>query len=169
MNTLREAFIETLNDTFDAENQIIKALPKVIKNVESDELREAVESHLEETEEHARRLEQVFEMFDESPRRKKCKGMQGLIAEGQEVMEENQGEAATILALQKVEHYEIAAYGALVAWAKLLEEQAAAGILEKTLTEEKETDEKLNDIAQEIVNVEEEQEDEDQSDRRKAA
>lgn len=160
--------METLNDTLDAENQIIKALPKVIKNVESDELRDAVESHLEETEEHARRLEQVFEMFDESPRRKKCKGMQGLIAEGQETMEEEKGEAATILALQKVEHYEIAAYGALVAWAKLLEEQEAVGVLEKTLAEEKETDQKLNDIAQEIVNIEE-QEDEDRSERRKAA
>ncbi|HEV2456591.1 MAG TPA: ferritin-like domain-containing protein [Verrucomicrobiae bacterium] len=165
MSTLREAFIETLKDTYDAEHQILKALPKVIENAEADELRDALESHLEETQEHAKRLEQVFQMFDQTPKRKKCKGMEGLIAEGEEVLQEDEGEAAMILALQKVEHYEIAAYGALVAWAKLLEEEEAANILEKTLNEEKEADEKLNDIAQETVNTEED----DQSDRRKAA
>ena len=164
MNTLREAFIETLKDTYDAEHQIIKALPKVIKNVQNDELREALESHLEETQQHAKRLEQVFETFGESPKRKKCNGMAGLLSEGEEVMEEKQGEAALILALQKVEHYEIAAYGALVSWANLLVEEDAANILQETLEEENGADEKLNDIAQE-VNVEENREPE----QRKAA
>jgi ferritin-like metal-binding protein YciE len=158
MSTLREAFIETLKDTYDAEHQILDALPKVIENVENDDLREALESHLEETRQHAERLEQVFEMFEESPKRKKCNGMAGLITEGEEVMEEEEGEAAMILALQKVEHYEIAAYGALVSWAKLLKEKKASAILQETLNEEKDADTKLNDIAQDIVNLEEEQE-----------
>ena len=167
MSTLREAFIETLKDTYDGEHQILKALPKVIKNVENDELKEALESHLEETREHAKRLEQVFEIFDESPKRKKCNGMAGLITEGEEVMDENEGEAALILALQKVEHYEIAAYGALVAWAKVLEEEKAATILQKTLAEEKHANQELNDIAQETINLAEEQNDE--AEQRKAA
>jgi ferritin-like metal-binding protein YciE len=158
MSTLREAFIETLKDTYDAEHQILDALPKVIENVENDDLREALESHLEETRQHAERLEQVFGMFEESPKRKKCNGMAGLITEGEEVMEEEEGEAAMILALQKVEHYEIAAYGALVSWAKLLKEKKASAILQETLNEEKDADTKLNDIAQDIVNLEEEQE-----------
>jgi ferritin-like metal-binding protein YciE len=167
MSTLREAFIETLKDTYDAEHQILKALPKVIKKVEDDQLREALESHLEETQQHAKRLEQVFESFGESPKRKKCNGMAGLITEGDEVIEEEQGEAALILALQKVEHYEIAAYGALISWAKLLEEDDAATTLQDTLDEEKSADEKLNDIAEEIINQQENSEGEDE--KRKAA
>jgi ferritin-like metal-binding protein YciE len=167
MSTLREAFIETLKDTYDAENQILKALPKVIKKVETDDLREALQSHLEETQQHAKRLEEVFEIFEESPKRKKCNGMAGLIMEGQEVLDEEEGEAALILALQKVEHYEIAAYGALVAWAKILEEEDAANTLQETLDEEKHADEKLNDIAQNVINLEENHEDE--SEQRKAA
>lgn len=155
MSTLREAFIETLKDTYDAEHQILDALPNVIRNVETEELREALETHLEETQQHAKRLEEVFGMFKESPKRKKCSGMEGLIAEGEEVMDEDQGEAAAILALQKVEHYEIAAYGALISWAKLLKEEKASAILQETLNEEKEADEKLNDIAGDIVNLEE--------------
>jgi ferritin-like metal-binding protein YciE len=166
MSTLREAFIETLKDTYDAENQIIKALPKVIKNVENDELKRALESHLEETQGHAKRLEQVFEIFDQSPKRKKCNGMAGLIIEGQEVLDEEEGEAALILALQKVEHYEIAAYGALVSWANILEESEAANILKETLAEEKHADEKLNEIAEEINSAEE---NEDEGEQRKAA
>jgi ferritin-like metal-binding protein YciE len=155
MSKLNETFIETLKDTYDAEHQILKALPKVIKQVEDDELRSALESHLEETQEHAKRLEQVFEIFGESPKRKKCNGMAGLITEGDEVIQEEQGEAALILALQKVEHYEIAAYGALVSWAKLLGQEKAAELLSDTLEEENAADEKLNDIAEETVNSEE--------------
>jgi len=107
----------------------------------------------------------VFEAFGESPKRKKCAGMEGLIAEGEEVMEEEEGEAAMILALQKVEHYEIAAYGALVSWAKILKEEKAAAILQETLGEEKDADEKLNDIAESVINLEEGGEEEE----RKAA
>jgi ferritin-like metal-binding protein YciE len=165
MSTLREAFIETLKDTYDAEHQILKALPKVIKHVEDDQLREALESHLEETQQHVKRLEQVFAIFEESPKRKKCNGMAGLISEGDEVLEEKQGEAALILALQKVEHYEIAAYGALVSWANLLEEDQAATTLQETLEEEKNADDKLNDIAEEIINLDEN----DEGEQRKAA
>lgn len=165
MNTLRKAFIETLKDTYDAEHQILKALPKVIEEAQADELREALESHLEETKEHAQRLEQVFGTLKQAPERKKCDGMAGLIAEGEEVIEDEEGEAALILALQKVEHYEIAAYGALVSWAKLLNEEKAATILQQTLTEEKEADEKLNHIAQETAN----QGENEKTEQRKAA
>lgn len=165
MSTLRETFIETLKDTYDAEHQILKALPKVIKHVENDELKSALESHLEETQQHAKRLEQVFEIFDEAPKREKCNGMAGLITEGQEIIDEEEGEVALILALQKVEHYEIAAYGALVEWAKLLEDEKVSAILKETLGEEKAADKKLNDIAQETVNLEEN----DQTEQRKAA
>jgi ferritin-like metal-binding protein YciE len=155
MSTLRETFIETLKDTYDAEQQIIKALPKVVKKVENDELKQAVESHLEESKEHAKRLEQVFELFGEQAKAKKCAGMAGLIAEGEEAISGNESESAIILALQKVEHYEIASYGALVSWAELLEEEEASDILEETLAEEKEADEKLNGIAEDIINMEE--------------
>jgi ferritin-like metal-binding protein YciE len=155
MSTLRETFIETLKDTYDAEQQIIKALPKVIKQAESDELKQALTSHLEETKEHAKRLEQVFEIFGEQAKAKKCAGMAGLIAEGEEAISGNEGVAAIILALQKVEHYEIASYGALVSWAELLEEEEASDILEETLAEEKEADEKLNEIAEDFINMEE--------------
>ena len=167
MSTLHEAFVETLKDTYDAEHQILKALPKVIKNVEDDDLREALESHLEETKEHVKRLEQVFGIFEESPKRKKCNGMAGLLTEGEEVMDEDEGESALILALQKVEHYEIAAYGALVAWAKVLQEEKAVTILQQTLGEEKNADKKLNDIAGDVVDAEAEQDDE--AEQRKAA
>jgi ferritin-like metal-binding protein YciE len=165
MSTLRKAFIETLKDTYDAEHQIVKALPEVIKHVENDDLKNALESHLKETQHHVKRLEQVFQLVDESPKRKKCNGMAGLIVEGQEIIDEGEGEAALILALQKVEHYEIAAYGTLVEWAKLLEEEKAAAVLQETLGEEKTADETLNDIAQDTINLEEN----DETGQRKAA
>lgn len=155
MSTLREAFIETLKDAYDAEHQILKALPNVIEMIEDDGLRNTVEAHIKETQEHAKRLEQVFEILGESPKRKECKGMAGLIAEGEEAMAEEEGDAALVLTLQKVEHYEIATYGALVSWAKLMDEEKAASILEKTLTEEIDTDEKLTDIAMVIINIDE--------------
>ncbi|HEX3628030.1 MAG TPA: ferritin-like domain-containing protein [Verrucomicrobiae bacterium] len=172
MSTLHEAFIETLKDTYDAEQQILKAFPKVIEHTESDELRDALQDHLEETEQHAERLEQVFEQLDETPKAKKCKGMAGLIAEGEEVMKDEEGEAALILALQKVEHYEIAEYGALVSWAKHLGEEEAMKILQETLNEEKKADQKLNEIAEETVNMEEGEEGEEEGgdeQQRKAA
>src|ERR1043166_5749939 len=126
MSELRETFITELKDLYDAEKQITRALPKLAKAAEDDGLREAFETHLEETEEHINRLDRVFKLFGEPPKGKKCKGMEGLLEEGREMIAEDEGDAALICAAQKVEHYEIAAYGSLVSWAKLLGEDDAA-------------------------------------------
>lgn len=155
MSDLRETFIEELKDLYDAEKQITKALPKMIKAAEHDELKEAFQAHLEETQGQIERLEKVFEMFDETPKSKKCKAMEGLVAEGKELIEENEGDAAMICAAQKIEHYEIASYGSLVSWARLLGEDEAADLLEETLGEEEQADEKLTEIAESTINVEE--------------
>lgn len=162
MSTLRETFLDTLMDTYDAEKQIVKALPKMAKAAEHDELASGFEEHLQETEQQIQRLEQVFEMFDQKPKGKKCKGMQGLLEEGQELIKEQAGDAALICAAQKVEHYEIAAYGSLVSWARLMEEDDAADLLEETLEEEKATDEKLTQVAESAINIEEEGADDDE-------
>ena len=140
MSTLRETLIDELKDTYDAEQQILKALPKMIEAAEHEELKSAFESHLEETQGQVSRLDQVFEKLGETAKRKKCSGMQGLLAEGQELIEEELGDAALISAAQKVEHYEIAAYGSMASWAKLLEEDEVAELLEETLSEEKSAD-----------------------------
>jgi ferritin-like metal-binding protein YciE len=155
MSDLRETFIEELKDLYDAEKQLTKALPKMSKAAEHEDLKEAFDTHLEETEGHIERLEKVFEMFDEQPKGKKCKAMEGLIAEGKELIEEQEGDAALICAAQKVEHYEIASYGSLISWARLLSEDEAADLLEETLNEEEQTDEKLTDLAESVINVEE--------------
>jgi ferritin-like metal-binding protein YciE len=155
MANLRETFIDELRDLLDAEKQLLKALPKLAKAAESEELKSAFEAHAEETEEQIGRLEQVFEMFETEPRGKKCVGMQGLIKEGADKIEEEAGDAALICAAQKSEHYEIAAYGSLIAWANLLEKGDAAALLEESLEEEKQTDEKLTEIAESVVNAEE--------------
>jgi ferritin-like metal-binding protein YciE len=154
MSDLRETFIEELKDLYDAEKQLTKALPKMSKAAEHEDLKEAFDTHLEETEGHIERLERVFEMFDEQPKGKKCKAMEGLIAEGKELIEEEEGDAALICAAQKVEHYEIASYGSLISWARLLGEDEAADTLEETLNEEEQTDEKLTDLAESVINVE---------------
>jgi len=168
MNSLRETFLEELADVYDAEKQLVKALPKMAKAAEHDDLREGFEEHLEQTEEHVTRLEQVFEKMGSKAKSKRCKGMQGLIEEGQERIKEDAGDAALICAAQKVEHYEIAAYGSLKSWATLLEEQDVAVLLDETLEEEKETDEKLTNAAESMINVEESK-DEDEPGKRKAA
>ena len=155
MSDLRQTFIEELKDLYDAEKQITKALPKMAKAAEHEELKEAFETHLEETEGQIERLERVFELFDETPKGKKCKAMDGLVAEGRELIEEEEGDAALICAAQKIEHYEIASYGSLVSWARLLGEDEAADILEETLGEEEQADEKLTDLAESVINVEE--------------
>ncbi len=155
MADLRETFIDELRDLLDAEKQLLKALPKLARAAESEELKSAFETHTEETEGQIGRLEQVFEMFETEARGKKCAGMQGLIKEGTEKIEEEAGDAALICAAQKAEHYEIAAYGSLVAWANLLEESDAAALLEESLEEERQTDEKLTEIAESVVNTEE--------------
>jgi ferritin-like metal-binding protein YciE len=172
MSTLRETFIKELKDIYDVEHQIIEALPKAIKAAEHEELKNALDSHLEETRGHVERLENVFEMVGEPPKRKKCKGMEGLIAEGEELISEKEGDAALISALQKVEHYELAAYGSLSSWARLLDEEDAAGTLEETLNEESDADERLTELAESIINPEENEEDEEEDEgpsRKRAA
>lgn len=172
MSTLREAFLEELADIYDAEKQILKALPKMVKAAQNEELKEGFEEHLEETEEQVRRLERVFEAFDQKPKATKCRGIAGIIEEAQEHIQAKDGDAALICAAQKVEHYEIAAYGSLKSWAECLEEHEAVDLLEETLEEEKATDDKLTEAAENIVNAEESQEEEEEQEqnrRRKAA
>jgi len=153
-DSLKELYVEELKDLYSAENQLVKALPKMAKAASSYELRQGFEEHLEQTKGHMQRLEKVFQALEESPKGKKCKGMEGLIEEGAEVMEEDfEGslmDAALIGAAQRVEHYEIAAYGTVCAFAKELGETEQASLLTKTLEEEKETDEKLTELAQQI-------------------
>jgi ferritin-like metal-binding protein YciE len=157
-NSLRELLVEELKDLYDAENQLIKALPKMAEAASSEDLRAAIEEHLEKTQQQAERLKQVFSQLDESPKAQKCKGMEGLIKEGKDIIEEEDmdpevKDAAIISAAQRVEHYEIAGYGCVRTWANLIGENEIASLLEQTLDEEKEADQTLNQIAEEI-NVE---------------
>src|SRR4030095_8419744 len=156
MGTLHDAFVDELRDSYDAEKQLTKALPKMAKAAHSPILREAFESHLEETRQQVERLEQVFESLDEKPRGKHCDGMAGIVEEGQSIMEEDFDEmtadACLIAAAQRVEHYEMAAYGTLVAWAKVMGHTEAADLLQETLDEEKAADEKLSSIAEGGIN-----------------
>ena len=156
--TLHDAFLDELRDAYDAEKQLIKALPKLAKAADSDELRTAFETHLEETQGHAERLEQVFASLDEKVRGKHCDGMAGIIEEGRSVMgedfEDDVMDAALIAAAQKVEHYEIASYGTVRTWAESLGEREAARLLQQTLDEEGATDKKLTALAESFINVE---------------
>lgn len=148
---LKELYIDELKDLYDAENRLVKALPKLAKAATSEKLRSGFEEHLEQTRGHVSRLEEIFDALGEKATGKKCAGMMGLVKEGEEIMEEDF--AALISAAQRVEHYEIAAYGCVSTWAELLRESEAGALLEKTLEEEKETDQKLTELAEEI-NVE---------------
>jgi ferritin-like metal-binding protein YciE len=154
MANLEELFVHELKDVLDAERQILKALPKMAKSAESDELRAAFEEHKSVTETQVERLETIFKSLDKAARGKHCPGMEGLLKEGEELIKEEEAgptlDAAMIGAAQKVEHYEIAAYGTLVTYAKLLELEDAVDLLTETLAEEKEADEKLTAIASEI-------------------
>jgi ferritin-like metal-binding protein YciE len=156
-SSLKELYVEELRDIYDAESQLVKALPEMAKAATSEELQSGFEEHLEQTKEHVRRLEKVLNDLGEKAKGKKCKGMQGLVAEGKEIIEEDfeddVKDAALISAAQRVEHYEIAAYGTVRTYAEILGEQNAVSLLEKTLNEEKETDEKLTELA-EGINVE---------------
>jgi ferritin-like metal-binding protein YciE len=151
---LRKLYIDELKDLHSAENQLVKALPKMARAASSDDLRGGFEDHLKQTEGQVKRLERIFKFLGENPKGKKCAGMEGLIKEGSEVMEEDFEpavlDAALIGAAQRVEHYEIAAYGTVCQFAKILGETEHASLLEQTLEEEKETDEKLTELAQEI-------------------
>jgi ferritin-like metal-binding protein YciE len=154
--TLHDAFIDELRDTYDAEKQLIKALPRMAKAATSPQLRKAFESHLRETEGHAKRVERAFASLGEKPRGKHCDGMEGIIEEGKAVMEEDfeddTMDACLIAAGQRSEHYEMAAYGTLVAWARARGHDEAAGLLEQNLEEEKAADEKLTAIAEGGIN-----------------
>ena len=154
--TLHDAFIDELRDTYDAEKQLTKALPKLARR--RREPRTAFESHLEETRGHVERLEQVFESLDEKVRGKHCDGMAGIIEEGKSIIEEEFDEATMdaclIAAGQRAEHYEMAAYGTLVAWARGMGHERAANLLQETLDEEKAADEKLTSIAEAGINQE---------------
>jgi ferritin-like metal-binding protein YciE len=156
-NDLHELFLDEIADVYNAEQQLTKALPKMAKAAESEELREAFEAHLEETEEHVSRLEQVVEGLGEKLKRKTCAAMKGLVEEAQDLMKEQKDssalDAALIAAAQKVEHYEIASYGTLCAWAEQMGHDDALETLRSTLEEEKAADEKLTGIAESLANA----------------
>ena len=156
-NQLRELYVEELRDLYSAEKQLVKALPKMAKAATSSDLRSGFEEHLEQTKGHVSRLEQIFDSLDENPNGKTCKGMEGLIKEGSEMIEEDpeeeQLDAGLISAAQRVEHYEIAGYGCVRTYAQLLGDDEAMSLLDETLKEEKETDAKLTELA-ENINVE---------------
>ena len=155
--TLHDAFIDELRDTYDAEKQLTKALPKMAKAAKSPELRAALSAHLNETLGQIKRLEQVFESLDEKVRGKHCDGIAGIIEEGKSIMEEDFDEttmdACLIAAGQRAEHYEMAAYGTLIAWAQAMGHTEAAKLLQQTLNEEKAADKKLTGIAEKKVNL----------------
>jgi ferritin-like metal-binding protein YciE len=175
--TMHDAFVEELRDTYDAEKQLIKALPKMAKAASSTELRAAFEAHLEETRGHVDRLEQVFESLEEKVRGKHCDGIAGIIEEGKSIMGEDFETAAMdaclIAAGQRAEHYEMAAYGTLVAWARAMGHTEAADLLQETLDEEKAADETLTTLAEGGINQEAAEhahpsEDEEEEDQRPA-
>jgi len=158
LDTLEKLYVNELRDIYNAENQLLKALPKMAKGASSPDLKNAFENHLRQTETHVERLEQIFAEFNESAKGKTCRAMKGLIEEGSEILKEDGEEsvldAGIIVAAQKVEHYEIAAYGSVRTFAKLLGQTKAAELLQATLDEESEANELLNELAEGIVNPE---------------
>ena len=178
--TLHDAFVDELRDTYDAEKQLLKALPKMAKAASSPQLKAAFESHLEETRGQVQRLEQVFETIDEPVKGKHCEGIAGIIEEGKSIMEEDFDDvtmdACLIAGGQRGEHYEMAAYGTLVAWAQAMGHTEAAMLLQENLDEEKAADERLSDLAEGGINQEaadiahpaDEDEDEEDEDRQPA-
>ena len=158
MDSLEDLLKDEIKDIYDAEKQLTKALPKLIKKATADDLKTALTNHLKETEEHVARLEQVFELMQMPVRGKKCEGMQHLIAEGSEMIaeceEDGTRDAVIIAAAQKCEHYEIASYGTIRVWANMLDHSDVGSIFEDTLEEEKTADLKLTNIAESFVNEE---------------
>src|SRR5262245_30464340 len=154
--TLHDAFLDELRDLYDAEKQLTKALPKLAKASSNPKLRQAFESHLKETEGHVERLEQVFESLDEKVRAKHCDGIAGIIEEGKSMMEEDFDDvtmdACLIAGGQRAEHYEMAAYGTMIAWAQAMGHDEAVNLLQKNLDEEKAADEKLSSLAEGGIN-----------------
>ena len=158
MATLDDLYTDLLKDLYSAEKQLVKALPKIAKNAQSPDLQKAFQDHLKQTEGHVERIERIFSDMDGSPRGKKCVGMEGLIEEGNELLQEDAEpdvlDAGLIAAAQKVEHYEIAGYGTARAWAQRLGYDSAARLLQQTLEEESLANEKLTKIAESHVNME---------------
>ncbi len=158
IDSLTKLYVEDLKDLYSAEKQILQALPKMVKKASNKQLAKAFEEHLRVTETHVERLDRIFEGLGKSPRGKKCKGMEGLLEEGKEAMQEDMEpdvlDAALIAAAQKVEHYEMAGYGTVRTYAKLLGENQAARLLQQTLDEEGEADKTLTALAESTVNVE---------------
>ena len=169
-DNLRELLVDELKDIYSAENQILKALPKMAKKASHPELKDAFETHLAETQGHVQRLEEIFQQLGEKPKGKTCAAMQGIVEEGKEIMGEDYDDdvmdAALIAAAQKVEHYEIASYGTVRAWAKLLKEKEVVGLLQQTLDEEGKTDKLLTKLATSSINIEaaDEEGDEEEAD-----
>jgi len=157
MKTLDDLFTHGLRDIYNAEKQLVKALPKMAKAAMSDKLRAGFEEHLQQTEGHVERLETIFESLDMSNRGVKCKAMEGLVEEGGEMIDEDAEsavkDAGLIAAAQKVEHYEIAAYGTLATFAEMLGHSDAVELLKATLAEEKQTDENLTELAESEINA----------------
>lgn len=158
MSNLQDLMVENLKDLYSAETQMLKALPKVAKKVENEQLREALTMHVKETEQQAKRLEQILGKMGEKPGGKKCHGMEGLLEENKEMMEEDAEpdvmDAGLIVGCQKAEHYEIAGYGSAVTFAKLLGDEESARLLALSLDEEERTDKKLSQIAESSINIE---------------
>ena len=158
INSLQELFVNELKDVYNAEKQLIAALPKMAEAASSPDLSEALTKHLQETEGHVARLEQIFKELDLPARGKKCKGMEGLIEEGEEMIKMKGDPAAIdaglIAAAQRVEHYEIAGYGCVRTYAKQLGDQQAAQLLQQTLDEEGTADKKLTQLAEQVINLE---------------
>ncbi len=157
VKTLKDAFLDELRDTYDAERQLVKALPRLAKAASSEELSEALTSHLEETKGQVDRLESAFEALGEKVRGKHCDGMAGIVEEGKTVLEEDfedaTMDAVIIAAAQRAEHYEMAAYGTLIAWAEALQLNDVVELLEANLEEEKAADEKLSALAESGINA----------------
>ena len=158
METLQELLVEELKDIYNAEQQLLKAMPRMVKKATSAQLRRAFETHMKETEAQVGRLEEVFEALGEKAKGKKCHAMQGLLEEAKEMMGEDMDDdvmdAALISAAQKVEHYEIASYGTVRTWAQLLGNKQAARLLQQTLDEEGKTDKLLSQLAESGINIE---------------
>jgi ferritin-like metal-binding protein YciE len=158
LNTLEDLYVDLLKDLYSAEKQLVRALPKMAKNASSSDLQRAFQEHLKQTERQAERIERIFTEMGGSPRGKKCVGMEGLIEEGNELLQEKAEpevlDAGLIAAAQKVEHYEISGYGTARAWAERLGYDKAARLLQETLDEESMANEKLNQIAESHVNME---------------
>ncbi len=156
LDSLEDLFLNELKDVYNAEKQIVRALPRMAKAAESPALQQAFTKHLRETEGHVQRLEQIFQSLGQAARGKKCKGMEGLIEEGKEILEEDGApeviDAALISAAQRVEHYEMAAYGCLRTYAQLLGHKDADGLLQATLQEEEATDEALTALGEGGIN-----------------